>query len=146
MASLTKKVVIDTDLLVEHLTGKEQVGPSRLRRVMQQAFCYTTVFNAIEAFSLCRTDVERRMLEDSMSALKILGLNAKSGKAIGTLARRGKSAIDVPLLVAGLCRESRLPLVTGRPDKYRHVKGLEILPVRHVLAAGGRERRSRSRS
>jgi predicted nucleic acid-binding protein len=125
----TSKVVIDTDLLLEHVAGTPG-GPSKLRRLMAQAFCYTTVFNAVEAFGLCVTERERRAVEETMSAMKILGLNAKHGKAIGALtARRGRAA-DLPLLIAGLCRESRLPLVTGRPERFRGLRGLEVIRVR----------------
>ena len=68
MATTVKKVIVDTDLIVEHVAGNADGGPSRLRRIMSQAFCYTTVFNAIEAFALCRSDVERQAIEDAMSA------------------------------------------------------------------------------
>ncbi len=146
MATSVKKVIVDTDLIVEHVMGSVEGGPSRLRRIMSQAFCYTTVFNAIEAFSLCRSDIERRAIEDAMSALKILGVNARSSKAIGRSAEDRNAPVDLQVLVAGVCRESRLPLVTGRPEKYRSMKGLELLPVRSLLAAGGRVRRSRSRA
>lgn len=146
MATTVKKVIIDTDLIVEHVTGSVGGGPSRLRRIMSQAFCYTTVFNAIEAFALCRSDVERQAIEDAMSALKILGVNARSSKSIGRSAEGRNDAVDLQVLVAGVCRESRLPLVTGRPEKYRSMKGLELLPVRSVVDAGGRVRRTRSRA
>jgi predicted nucleic acid-binding protein len=123
------KVVVDTDLLLEHAAGTAD-GPSRLRRLMAQALCYTTVFNAVEAFGLCVTARERQAVEDAMSAMKILGLNAKHGKAIGAMtARRGRAA-DLPVLIAGLCRESRLPLVTGRPERFRGMRGFEVIRVR----------------
>lgn len=124
------RVVVDTDLLIEHVVGAKGGGPSRLRRLMSQAFCYTTVFNAVEAFGLCRSEVERDAIEDAMSAMKLLGLNAKSGKNIGAMtAGRGRPA-DLSVLIAGLCRESRCPLVTGRPERYRGMKGLEVIGVR----------------
>lgn len=130
MATLTAKVVVDTDLLLEHVLGSKDGGPSRLRRLMSQAFCYTTVFNVVEAFGLCRTERERRAVEETMSAMKLLGLNAKLGKSIGAIAaRRGRPA-DLPVLIAGLCRESRLPLVTGRPQAFRGLRGLEIIRIR----------------
>ncbi|MCU0452857.1 MAG: hypothetical protein MUE68_04305 [Bacteroidetes bacterium] len=130
MEALTSRVVVDTDLLLEHVVGAKDGGPSRLRRLMSQAFCYTTVFNAVEAFGLCRTERERKAVEETMSAMKLLGLNAKLGKNIGAMtARRGRPA-DLPVLIAGLCRESRLPLVTGRPEVFRGLRGLEVIPVR----------------
>ena len=79
------KVVVDTDILIGHVLGTTNPRPSILRLLTRRYFCYTTVFNAVEAFGLCRTDAERKAVEGSMNALKILGVNAKSGKNIGRL-------------------------------------------------------------
>jgi predicted nucleic acid-binding protein len=129
------KIVVDTDLLIGHVAGK---SPSMLRRFMSASFCYTTVFNAIEAFSLCRTPEETQAVEETMNALKILGLNAKSGKNIGALFASARKSRDLQILAAGVCMESRLPLVTGRPAAFRGIGGLELIPARRALALIGK--------
>lgn len=129
------KVVVDTDLLIGHVAG---MGPSPLRRLMSATFCYTTVFNAIEAFSYCTTAEETQAVEETMHALKILGLNAKSGKNIGALFASTHRVRDLQILAAGLCLESRLPLVTGRPAAYRRIGGLELIPARRALSLIGK--------
>ncbi len=131
-----KKLVIDTDLLLGHVIHSEAGKPSDLRRLMGSHFCYTTVFNAIEAFGVCRTAAEREAVESSMHAMKILGLNAKSGKNLGALFSSHTGKTGLHLLIAGVCRESRLPLVTGRKAKYRGVSGLKMLTPREVYKEG----------
>jgi predicted nucleic acid-binding protein len=126
------KIVIHTDVLLDFLlhTGSDE---STLRKATGKFFCYTTVFNAIELFSVARTDEERKAVEYAMSAMKILGLNAKNAKKYG-----GLLACDVRLprmntLVAGICLESRLPVLTSRPDEFRGVKELTVVPASKLM-------------
>ncbi len=117
---------------------------------MSMFFCYTTVFNAIELFSLCSTDEEREAVESSLQAVKILGLNGKSGKKIGILRGNTKWAKggDLRLLIAGVCLESRLPLLTGREAVMRKYRPLVIVPsklLRHSDSAEEIFRRARVR-
>ena len=131
------KIVVDSDVFLDHLTHavKGKTRPSMLRRLMSGFFCYTTVFNAIELFSLCRTGREIEAVENSMHAVKVLGLNARGAKRIGPmlrLARRARNR-DLDILIAGLCIESRLPLVTNFPHRYRGMKQLRVMPVRQLL-------------
>ncbi len=122
------KLVVDTDILMDHLGSGR--FPSVLRRAMGAFFCYTTVFQAIELFSRMHTPRERQAAEDALAAMKVLGLNPKSAPAYGRLfaAHPGRKPAD--LLVAGLCIESRLPLLTGRRAHYAGVRGLTLISPR----------------
>ncbi len=130
------KVIVDTDILLDHVMHADAGAPSGLRSLMGRSFCYTTVFNAIEAFGLCRTDAQRDAVERSMRAMKILGLNAKSGKSIGDLFGAAPRGGSLRLLIAGICTESRLPLVTGRKAAYEGILGLTVLDPGQVLMNG----------
>jgi predicted nucleic acid-binding protein len=135
---IPQKVVADTDLLVEHLLfdagprGKDRVPV--LRRLMSSFFCYTTVFNAIELFSLVRTEDEARAVEDVLQAVKILGLNGRSAKSVGMniMRQRTKAVRELDALIAGVCLESRLPLVTGAPKRYRAFGNVRIVDASRV--------------
>lgn len=104
---------------------------------MSQFFCYTTVFNAAELFSLCRSKQERGVIEDVMYAMKVLGLNGKSAKNIGTHISRSTSTrlVNVESLVAGVCLESRLPLLTGSPKWYHGIRSLRLITVAEMNAS-----------
>ena len=118
------KIVVHSDIIRDHVSGL--ASPSVLRRASALFFCYTTVFQAIELFSGARGERERRALEDAMSALKILGLNARNAPRYGRLfaTQRGK---PLTLLAAGICVESRLPILTAKPADFRGIPGLLVV-------------------
>ena len=124
-----EKIVVDTDLLLEHLVHRR--GSSYLRAAMNNFFCYTTVFNAIEAFSAARSEKEIQAVDDAMSAMKVLGLNAKSAKVMGTLflGNSVKRHRDLRVLIAGVCRESKLPILTLNPRRFSGIKQLRVIPA-----------------
>jgi len=124
------KIVIDTDLLVDHLRCER--APSVLRVAMGEFLCYTTVFNAVELFALARNARERGVMEDALGGMKILGLNAKNAPQIGEILKVSRNRDLNAALIGGLCRESRLGLLTGRPGAYRGIKGLLVIPSRTI--------------
>jgi predicted nucleic acid-binding protein len=128
-----QKIVVDTDIILDHLVHGE--GASILRKTMNAYFCYTTVFNAIEAFSTARSKKEIQAVDDAMSAMKVLGLNAKSAKSIGKIysidLTVGKKVL--PALIAGVCIESRLPIVTMNPKRFSRIKDLRVIPAQKLI-------------
>ena len=123
----TPKIVVDADIFLDHLYGAGV--PSLLRLALQRFFCYTTVFQAIELFAFGKNERELRAIEDSMASVKILGLNAKNARVYGALLAKKKNVMRT--LVAGLCREGKLPLLTGRPGEYKGC-GIRVVPARLV--------------
>jgi predicted nucleic acid-binding protein len=126
-----KKIIIHTDVFLGHLTCKQY--PSLLRTAMSKCFCYTTVFQAIELFALADTEYERRVVEDVMAAMKVLGVNPKNARRYGDLLtlRRNKSIWST--LIGGLCVESKLPLLTEQKYDFAGIPGLQILSPRMLM-------------
>jgi predicted nucleic acid-binding protein len=124
------KIVIHTDVFLEHLRGRRH--PSVLRQAMNKFFCYATVFQAIELFSLAESEREYRAIEDSMAAMKLMGLNPKQARKYGALLTSSKRLDTLNVLIAGLCLESKLPILTDRRQDFRGVKGLVVVPTRLV--------------
>ncbi|MEW6511763.1 MAG: PIN domain-containing protein [Bacteroidota bacterium] len=133
------KIVIHADVILDHLRSERP--PSILRRAMGQYFCYTTVFQAVEVFASLRTPRERQSARDAMSAMKILGLNPRNAMRYGGLFAAHPRLRTLDLLTAGLCLESRLPLLTRRGKDFRGIRGLTIVRPR---AIGGNARESSS--
>jgi predicted nucleic acid-binding protein len=127
---VTRKIVVDTGLLADHLLQRS--GVSLLRSIMGKFFCYTTVFNAIELFALARSEKEIHAVNDMMNAMKILGVNSKSSAALGTLLAktRQKKVPDVVALIAGVCIESKLPIVTLNPKRFFSVREIKVIHAR----------------
>ena len=136
------RLVVHTDILLDHLRG--DVHPSVLRLAMREYFCYTTVFQAVELFAAMRTAAERRAAEDAMSAMKIMGLNPKKAPMYGALFAAHPRKRPTDLLVAGLCLESRLPLLTARGGDFSDIRGLRLIEPR-ALGADGRAAAERRR-
>jgi predicted nucleic acid-binding protein len=120
------KVVVHTDIILDYLLHRQH-QPSTLRLLMMKFFCYTTVFNAIELFSLAKNARERQAIEDALSAMKILGLNAKHAKRYGEWFAQVPAVSAFNKLIAGICIESRLPLVTGERRACRGIEGLKVI-------------------
>ncbi len=122
-----KKVVVDSDIIVEHVSSSKY--PSKFRQITSNYFCYTTVFNAIELFSICKTDFERETISEALCGIKILGMNPKPSKSFGKIYAkpRGKNSNNLSAFIGALCLESKLPLLTLRPKNYRWLPELQIL-------------------
>jgi len=124
------KIVVHTDIFLDHL--KEDGLPSVLRTAMAKFFCYATVFQAIELFSRATSEADTRAVEDSMAALKLLGLNPKNAKNYGRLIASTRRVKTLNILTAGLCLETRLPLLTDRKQDFTGIHGLVIVPTKLV--------------
>ena len=120
-----RKIVVGTDILLDHLRRRRR--PSVLRVAMRSYFCYTTVFSAIELFVLARNATERKAVRDSMAAMKLLGMNPKNAPLHAALFRSHRSRRTLDLLNAGLCLETGLPLLTGRTEAFKGIRGLTLL-------------------
>jgi predicted nucleic acid-binding protein len=103
-----------------------------LRQALNKFFCYATVFQAIELFSLARSETEAHAVEDSMASVKILGLNPKNARKYGELLGHRKRPGLMAVLVAGLCKEGRLPLLTDRKKEFKSFPGLLVVSPRLV--------------
>lgn len=124
------KIVIHTDVLLEHLKGNR--SPSILRQAMGKFFCYATVFQAIELFSLAESEKEYAAIEDAMAAMKIMGLNPKQARKYGMLLTSAKRLDTLNVLIAGLCLESKLPILTDRKADFKGIRGLVVVPTRLI--------------
>jgi len=127
------KLVVDTDLLIEHLVGERH--PSPLRRAARHHLCYTTVVQAGALFAVARTATETQAVEDCLGVVKILGINAKLAAAQGRLRARHPRLDPSDAWTAALCLESRLPLLTGRPGRFRGIRGLAVMTRRSMGAS-----------
>ena len=123
-----KKIVVDSSIIADHLTTAN--GESLLRKLSKEYFCYTTVFNAIELFAVSNSLKETQAIEDAMSAMKVLGVNSKSAKNIAAVVSSSKN--NFTALVAGVCIESKLPIVTLNPKRFSGIKKLKVRSVKKL--------------
>lgn len=125
-----RKIVVDSDIILDHLVTADNV--SVLRQLMNEYFCYTTIFNALELFSAARAQYEVQAIDDAMYAMKVLGVNAKSAKNIARAYTSSKEQMSG--LIAGVCIESKLPIVTLNPKRFKKIPSLEVIPAHSLLS------------
>lgn len=120
-----KKIVVDSSIIADHLITEQ--NESILRGLSKEYFCYTTVFNAIELFAVSKSLKETQAIEDALSAMKVLGINSKSAKNIATVV--SSTSRDFSSLIAGVCIESKLPILTLNPKRFSRIKNLQVVKV-----------------
>lgn len=120
-----KKIVVDSSIIADHLITEQD--ESILRGLSKEYFCYTTVFNAIELFAVSKSLKETQAIEDALSAMKVLGINSKSAKNIATVV--SSTSRDFSSLIAGVCIESKLPILTLNPKRFSRIKNLQVVKV-----------------
>ncbi len=120
-----KKIVVDSSIIADHLITEQ--NESILRGLSKEYFCYTTVFNAIELFAVSKSLKETQSIEDALSAMKVLGINSKSAKNIAAVV--SSTTRDFSALIAGVCIESKLPILTLNPKRFSRIKNLQVVKV-----------------
>jgi predicted nucleic acid-binding protein len=126
-----RKIVVHTDVLLDHLRTSRR--PSALRVAMGRYFCYTTVFNAVEVFALAGTKRERERALDALGALKVLGFSSRSALRVGGLVARYRRRRRQDVIIAGMCLEAGLPLLTAQPGAFGGIKGLRVVTPAQVM-------------
>jgi predicted nucleic acid-binding protein len=121
-----RKAVLDTGLFRAHLAAGRDEQTS-LRAALRTWFCYTTVFNAMELFAGAGSPRQRRAVEDVLSAVKILGMNGRNAGRFAKIAPVGRGGIPLSALIAGICIEARLPLVTDRIEAFERYRKLRAV-------------------
>ncbi len=77
------------------------------------------------------------VVENVMHSMKVLGLNGKSAKNVGMYFAHSRTnhLRDNEILIAGVCLESRLPILTGKPRRYRGIRSLRMITVDEIIAS-----------
>jgi len=87
------------------------------------------VFQAIDLFAEATTAIEREAMQNSMATLKLLGMNAKNAWEYGRLLKANEQRRELYVMAAGLCIESRLPLLTNQGGVFKGMKNLQLVPA-----------------
>ena len=106
--------LIETDILRSFLTHSDASRPSVLRRCLSAGVCYTTMVNAMELFQEATTVGERDAAMHILSAVRVLGFNARYAEPFATLATEHPHLSEREVLVAGMASVSKLTIVTER--------------------------------
>lgn len=116
--------LIDTDLLLQHLTHQDFSVPSILEKAMIKGTCFTTVLNASELFFAASDDLERESIKNLLSAIKVLGLNSRYSLKISKFFNKVATTRDA--LFCTVAELNRLPILTNDLERYSR-SGIKII-------------------
>ncbi len=130
MEELEPGLVLDTDVLVANLRGKD----SMLRDLASRNLA-TTVVNAFElfhgAYKSKESSANLSATRGLLASLELIGLDLKAAERAGeTLAQLQKSGEGIEmrdLLIGCISREKGYSLVTFNAKHFRRITGLHVI-------------------
>lgn len=122
------KYLLDTDMLVDHLTSDNDVS-SLLLNIMQKGICFTTVLNAAEILAVCRDDEEQSAVRNVLDSVKVLGLHSRYALNIPEFSGKTESVRDA--LFSVVASINKLPIITFDKERYKKTK-LKIIHPKEV--------------
>jgi len=118
------EVFLDTDVYLNHLKGTKD---SVLLKSLSLFGCFTSVINASEVFSECKTDAEHEKAKHSFYGSGVLGIPYKYSVTLGKLLKENVNFRDAAVLT--MLIETKLPIVsfTDKYDEYAGKFRIKIL-------------------
>lgn len=123
MSIKEKEFLIDTDVLVEHLThqGNEK---SFLEKALECGICFTTVINSAEIYFALRNPEEKKSIDALMKIVKVLGFNSRYSLLVDEFNEKVNTVRDA--LFCTTAKISKLAIVTSDKERYK-AAGLEVI-------------------
>lgn len=116
--------LVETDLVIEHLTFEDGSLKSGLEIAMEKGICFTTAINASEMFFTAGNEIEKDSINKIMTAFKILGISSRYSLAVNEFADKVSSVRDA--IICATAKINKIPILTNNPEKYKKT-GLKIL-------------------
>lgn len=125
-------IVADTDVLVDVLHGRKDVGPVVSRGIADGSLV-TTVVSLFELEAGAATEAERAEIDALLAGMLVLSIEAgaaRLGAAVERdLRRRGLRIGTADALIAGLCLAEGAHLLTRNRRHFERVPGLVLAPL-----------------
>ena len=121
------KYLIETDILLDHLTTDEQ--ESVLEKIMQKGICFTTVINSAELFYAAKNKFEKETVFKLLSSLKVLGLNSRYSLDVGKYNDQLPGTRDA--LIAVVAYKNKLKIISNNFNKFAKCS-LEVINPKEI--------------
>ena len=111
-----KHFLIDTDILVDHLTQSRD-SKSMLEKAMAAGICFTTVINASELYLAAASDEEQLAIDKLLGSLKILGIHYRYSLSVKKYSGKKGDLRDILIIV--IAENNKLQILTNKKEKYK---------------------------
>lgn len=124
-----KEFLIETDILLEHLTTEKYKSVSDLEVLMQKGICFTTVINASELLFCAENTEEKNYVVNLLTALKVLGIHSRYSLYVNDYKSKVNNYRDALFCVVS--KLNKIPIVTNNKEKYRN-SNIEVLSADEI--------------
>ncbi len=122
-------IVADTDVLIDALRGREPIR-TRVADAIGSGALTTTAVSAFELLCGARRDAERHAVNTLLASLEVLALDEAAGRHAANvhadLTARGESIGMGDCLIAGICVQNGVGLLTRNRRHFERVAGLKL--------------------
>lgn len=119
-----KEFLIETDIIVEHLTQDNLSELSSLELAMLNGVCFTSVLTASELYYNCKDTEEKKAVDSVLYALNILGIHPRYSLNISDFFDKVATMRDA--ILCSLAKNNRLPILTNDIERFNKSE-LEII-------------------
>ena len=124
MNKTSKDFLIETDILLEHLTKDNDGSLSELELAMRKGICFTTVINSSEVYFAVENKLEKEAADSLLRAVKVLGLNSRYSLFVNQFRKKVDSVRDA--VICTVAKTNKLVILTNKKEKYLN-SGLEVI-------------------
>jgi len=121
--------LIETDILVEHLTQQDLSSPSVLELAMTQGICFTSVITASELYFSCKDAKQKEAVDSVLYAINVLGIHQRYSLNITEFFNKVASVRDA--LVCVLAKSNKLPILTNDIERFRN-SGIKVISPKEL--------------
>ncbi len=129
-----KEVLIDTDILSMFLRGNKKVRSKFKEYLAYYSTINISIVSYYEILSGLKYKNANKQLESFLELCKVVSIIPitkescnKSADIYANLKRSGEIIDDVDILIAGICLESSLVLVTNNIKHFSRIQNIEIV-------------------
>ncbi|MEJ5306121.1 MAG: PIN domain-containing protein [Ignavibacteria bacterium] len=125
-----KQILVDTDILLDHLTTGEKT--STLMKLMSRYDCFTTVINAIEVYEFAGEEY-KKYADMVLYGFKVLGIHSRYAEKVADLINgASRHNFDWNLrdaIIVMMAAQNKLILTTFNHEKYLNYNNVKLLKI-----------------
>lgn len=121
--------LIETDILVEHLTQQDLSSPSVLELAMTQGICFTSVITASELYFNSKDEKQKEAVNSVLYAINVLGIHQRYSLNITDFFNKVATVRDA--LVCVLAKSNKLPILTNDIERFRN-SGIKVISPKEL--------------
>lgn len=122
-----KEYLIDTDILVNHLSTDDET--SMLEKLMMSGLCFTSAINASELYFNAENENIKVQMDKLLRAVKVLGIHSRYSLDVFSFNRSTENFRDA--LFSVVAKKNNLIICTTNKERYSKT-GIEVLDPNEI--------------